>query len=106
MQGLNFTAERTVMTANAKRATREERIDLRLSTKAKALLQAAAVRHKTVTEFVLDSGLSAAVEALADRREFLLDGKPWRAFLAALDAPPKPKPRLKRLLKNRGVSQS
>lgn len=104
MLRFSFTTERTAMTANAKRATKEERIDLRLSVKAKALLQrAAAVRHKTVTEFVLDSGLSAAAEALADRREFLLDEKQWRAFLAALDAPPKPKPRLKRLLKNRGV---
>lgn len=104
MLTLNFTTERTAMTANAKRATKEERIDLRLSAKAKALLQrAAAVRHKTVTEFVLDSGLSAAAEALADRREFLLDERQWRAFLSALDAPSKLKPRLKSLLKNRGV---
>ena len=92
------------MTAQAKRVAKEERIEVRLTRRAKALLQrAAAVRHKTVTEFVLDSGLSAAAETLADRREFLLDEKQWQAFLAALDAPPKLKPRLKQLLKTPSV---
>jgi uncharacterized protein (DUF1778 family) len=90
------------MTSNVKR--KEERIDLRLSRRAKALLQhAAAVRHKTVTEFVLDSGLTAATETLADRREFLLNEKQWQAFMAALDAPVKAKPRLRKLLKTRSV---
>ena len=83
---------------------KEERIDLRLSRRAKALLQhAAAVRHKTVTEFVLDSGLTAATETLADRREFLLDDKRWQAFITALDAPLTPKPRLKKLFKTRSA---
>ncbi|MBI4189270.1 MAG: DUF1778 domain-containing protein [Betaproteobacteria bacterium] len=90
------------MKSNVKR--KEERIDLRLSRRAKVLLQhAAAVRHKTVTDFVLESGLTAATETLADRREFLLDDKQWQAFITALDAPLKPKPRLKRLLKTRSV---
>ena len=92
------------MTAQTKRSPKEERIGVRLTRTAKATLQrAAAVRHKTVTEFVLDSGLPAAAETLADRREFLLDEKQWQAFLAALDAPPKPKPRLEQLLKTPGV---
>lgn len=83
---------------------KDERIDLRLSASAKALLQrAAAVRHKTVTEFVLDSGLAAAAETLADRREFLLDEAQWRAFTAALDAPAKPKPQLERLLRTQSL---
>lgn len=90
------------MTSNVKR--KDERIDLRLSRRAKALLQhAAAVRHKTVTEFVLDSSLTAATETLADRREFLLNAKQWQAFMAALDAPMRPKPRLRKLLKTRSV---
>lgn len=92
------------MAAQPKRVAKEERIEVRLTRTAKALLQrAAAVRQKTVTEFMLDSGLSAAAETLADRREFLLDEKQWRAFLAALDARPKPRPRLEQLLKTPSV---
>jgi uncharacterized protein (DUF1778 family) len=51
-----------------------------------------------VSEFVLESALARADEALADRRSFGLDAKQWKAFLAALDAPPRSMPRLKRLL--------
>jgi uncharacterized protein (DUF1778 family) len=76
-----------------------ERIDIRLSQGAKALLQrAAAERHKTLTEFLVDSGLSVAAETLADRRYFVLDDDQWEAFQAALDAPAKPRTRLKTLL--------
>jgi hypothetical protein len=49
--------------------------------------------------FLLDSALSKAAEVMADRRLFLLDDEQWAAFLAALDAPPQPTPRLERLLK-------
>ena len=78
------------MVAVAKTKPKEERIDLRVSATAKALLQrAAAARQKSVSEFVLDSAQTAAVDVLADRREFLLDKKQWAAFLEALDAKPK-----------------
>ena len=88
------------MTAVAKPNPKAERIDLRVSAAAKALLQrAAAARQKSVSEFVLDSAQTAAYEALADRREFLLDKKQWAAFLEALDAPPRKKPRLEKLFK-------
>jgi uncharacterized protein (DUF1778 family) len=52
-----------------------------------------------VSEFVLQSALTAAAEALAERQHFELDDERWQAFLAALDAPPTPKPRLARLLR-------
>ena len=81
-----------------------ERIDIRTTPSAKRKLQeAAAIRDKTVSEFLLDSGLIAAAETLADRRLFFLDEAQWTAFLAALDAPPKPKPRLEALLTEKGV---
>jgi uncharacterized protein (DUF1778 family) len=35
---------------------------------------------------------------------FFLDEAQWTAFLAALDAPPKPKSRLEALLTEKGVS--
>jgi uncharacterized protein (DUF1778 family) len=92
------------MTVVAKTKPKEQRIDLRVSATAKALLQhAAAARQKSVGEFVLDSAQTAAAEALANRREFLLGKKQWAAFLDAPDAPPKKKPRLEKLLKSRSV---
>lgn len=84
--------------------SRSERIDLRTTPTTKRLLQEAAqVTHKSVSEFLLDSALTAAAETLADRRLFTLDKKQWNAFIAALDAPTKPRPRLERLLLEPGV---
>jgi len=78
---------------------KSERIDIRTTPKVKHLLQeAASVSNKTVTEFLLDSALTQAAEVLADRRLFLLDDKQWQEFMAALDAPPRPMPRMKKLL--------
>ena len=85
------------------RATRSEKLDLRLTRRAKRTLQAAAAAsHRSVSEFVLESALARADETLADRRTFTLDPSQWKAFLAALDAPPRRLPRLERLLKEPG----
>jgi uncharacterized protein (DUF1778 family) len=76
-----------------------DRLELRLTPKAKSMLKrAAAVERKTMSAFVLDKGLEAAAETLADRREFRLSTKDYDAFVAALDAPVKPRPRLTKLL--------
>jgi uncharacterized protein (DUF1778 family) len=81
---------------------RSERVDLRMTPAAKRTLQrAAAVTNKTLTEFLLDSGLNAALDTLADRRVFQLDQRRWDAFLAALAAPPKSNPSLRKLLARR-----
>jgi uncharacterized protein (DUF1778 family) len=78
---------------------RSERVDLRMTRSAKRTLQrAAAVTNKTLTEFLLDTSLNAAFDMLADRRVFQLDEKRWDAFMAALAAPPKNNPRLRKLL--------
>ena len=42
-------------------------------------------------------------EALLDRRYFSLDPERWAAFQAALDAPARPNPRLKKLLQTPSV---
>jgi uncharacterized protein (DUF1778 family) len=85
------------------RPIRSEKLDLRLTRDAKRALQAAAaVTHRSVSEFVLESALARADEALADRRSFSLSAAQWKAFVAALDAPPRPLPRLARLLEERG----
>jgi uncharacterized protein (DUF1778 family) len=81
-----------------------ERIDIRTTTRVKRVLQeAAAARNKTMTEFVLDVAVTEAAEVLADRRLFLLNDEQWEAFMAALDAPTKPKPRLESLLREPSV---
>lgn len=81
-----------------------ERIDVRVSPKAKdALQQAAALTNKSVSEYLLDAGLEAAAETLADRRVFALDEKQWRKFQELLDRPPQFKPRLVELLSEPGV---
>ena len=79
--------------------TRTEKIDLRLTPSAKRVLQSAATAaQRSVSEFVLESALDRAQETLPDRQHFGLDAARWKAFLAALDAPPRPLPRLQRLL--------
>jgi len=85
------------------RTTRSEKVDLRLTGEAKLVVKAAAAasRH-SVSEFVVESALARADETLADRRSFGLNAAQWKAFLAALDAPPRPLPRLERLLKEPG----
>jgi uncharacterized protein (DUF1778 family) len=86
-------------------AIRSEKLDLRLTPEAKKMLHAAAAAaHRSVSEFVLESALARAAETLPDRRRFELDEAQWAAFQAALDAPPRPLPRLKQLLKNPGIT--
>ena len=85
------------------RPTRSEKLDLRLTSDAKRALQAAAAAaHRSVSDFVLESALARADETLADRRIFGLNDAQWKAFMTALDAPPRPLPRLERLLKEPG----
>ena len=55
-----------------------------------------------MSEFELESALASADEVLVDRRTFGLDATQWNVFIAVLDAPPRPLPRLERLLKEPG----
>jgi uncharacterized protein (DUF1778 family) len=82
--------------------TRSEKLDLRLTPAEQSLQAAAVVSRCSISDFVLQSALARADEALADRRVFHLDAAPWKAFLAALDAPARPTPRMERLLKDPG----
>jgi len=84
--------------------TRNEKIDLRVTLSAKRALQiAAAAVHRSVSEFVLESAMARAEETLPDRRHFGLDAAQWKAFQAALDAPPRQVPRLQSLLQEPSV---
>lgn len=84
--------------------SKTERIDVRASTPVKQLLQEAArASHKNVSEFLLDAGVTAATQTLADRRHFVLNEAQWKAFQEVLDRPVQEKPRLKKLLREPGV---
>lgn len=84
--------------------TRSEKLDLRLTEADKNLIQTAAnAARRSVSEFVLESAIARAQETLPDRQTFGLDATRWEAFLAVLDAPPRPLPRLGRLLGEPGV---
>jgi uncharacterized protein (DUF1778 family) len=91
-------------TARAKRQTRSEKLDLRLTTRDKRILQeAAGTERRSVTEFVLHSALTRAEDVLAEQRSIRLNAEQWKAFVEALDAPPQRHARLERLIKEPGV---
>lgn len=84
--------------------SKSERIDVRASASVKELLQLAArASHKNVSEFLLDAGIVAANQALADRTRFELSPEKWHEFQAALDRPVRAKPKLKKLLSEPGL---
>jgi uncharacterized protein (DUF1778 family) len=89
---------------SALKIAKSERIDVRASRSVKQLLQEAARScHKNVSEFLLDAGITAANQALADRKRFVLDDNQWAEFEKALDRPVHDKPRLRELLMTPGL---
>jgi uncharacterized protein (DUF1778 family) len=81
-----------------------ERIDIRTDAGVKRLLQEAArASHKNLSDFLLENGLAAAEQTLADRRLFALNAPLWKKFQAALDRPVKRKPRLAKLLTGKTI---
>ena len=86
------------------RTRRASRLNLRDTEGQKRLFEAAAARRGvTVTDFVLESAQNRAEEILADERHFLLPPDRWRAFVAALGRPLRPKARLRRLLREPSI---
>ena len=82
------------------RSNRTERTDHRLTTEAKRTLY---TWGAGVSDFVLESALTRAVETLAERQQFGLDPARWTAFLQALDAAPRVLPRVQRLFAGPGI---
>lgn len=74
-------------------------INLRIEAQTRQLIdEAAAILGKTRTEFMVDSARTLAIDTLLDQRLFVLDVDRHDSFLAALDNPPQPGPKLKALL--------
>jgi uncharacterized protein (DUF1778 family) len=84
--------------------SKSERIDVRATASVKQLLQEAArAANKNVSEFLLEAGIMAANQTLANRTRFELGPEKWQAFQAALDQPVSAKPKLKKLLSEPGL---
>lgn len=74
------------MTVVAEREAKAERIEIRVTPNAKALLTAAAnARHTTVSEFLLSNGIKAAEQEVAVPRVFYASEEGWAAVEALLD---------------------
>jgi uncharacterized protein (DUF1778 family) len=78
---------------------RRSLINLRVTPRAKDLIDhAAASLGQNRSESMMDASREAADDALMDRQVFRLDAAQFADFVAALDAPPAPNDRLRRLL--------
>ena len=81
-----------------------ERLAVRIAAADKARLgRAAAVQRRSVSEFVLAASREAAEHVLGEQTRFRLSPAQHRAFAAALDAPARSIPTLKRLFSRRSV---
>ena len=84
-----------------------ERLNLRIAPTVKILIRRAAkLRKCSLTDFVVRSSQDAAEAVMAEQTRFVLPKAQWRAFNAALDAPAKEIPELKRLLTEPSVFEA
>ena len=78
---------------------KDERLDLRVSLAQKRLLQqAAAISGRSVSEFVLDSALEDAGNALLDQRVFMFDPEAFDQLLARAEDVDKNKEAIDKIL--------
>jgi uncharacterized protein (DUF1778 family) len=85
----------TLQPAKASRDT----LNLRIKPELRGLIdRAAELTGKNRTDFVLNAARHAAEDALLDRTVFAVSPKAYAKFLARLDMPPQPNPRLRRSL--------
>jgi uncharacterized protein (DUF1778 family) len=87
-----------------KSAPKASRLSIRASAGEKDLIEhAARIKGIAMSEFVLEQSLAAAQQVTADQAQFTLPKKQWKQFCAALNAPPKSVPALRRLLTKPGL---
>jgi uncharacterized protein (DUF1778 family) len=85
----------TLQTVSSKRDT----LNLRIKPELRGLIdRAAEITGKNRTDFVLNAARQAAEDAILDRTVFAVSPKAFAEFLARLDMPPQPNPRLRRSL--------
>ena len=87
-------------TATESRKLRAENINLRVTRSQKTLIDRAAnALGRNRSDFMLDAACHEAESVLLDRRYFVLSDAEFKRFVAVLDKPPAPNPRLERLLR-------
>lgn len=80
--------------------SKSDRLNLRVTPEQRRLFQEAADLEKTnLTAFILDAARIRAEQRLADQDQFALPPGRLRAFMKALDRPPRKIPRLHRLMR-------
>lgn len=83
---------------------RDSRLAVRLTSDQDALIRRAAeVAGISITDFTVEAAVSHARDVLVDRRLFVLDDAAWQEFLAVLDRPVAPKPRLTKLFASESI---
>lgn len=81
-------------------SVKESRLNIRCNGHARELLdKAATYAHVSVSEFVLSHALASAEKVVQANESITLKPEDFRAFLAALDAPAKANPALKKAFK-------
>lgn len=84
--------------------TKDTRLDLRLDFGQKALFErAAAAQGKRLSQFVIEASTLVAQTALADQVRFEMSDGNMERFLAGLEEPPQPIPRLRALFDRKSV---
>ena len=87
------------MRAAERSPAKRQTLNIRIMPRTRNLIdRAAALTGKNRTDFVLDAAKRVAEEAILDRTIFSVDARTYAAFLARLDAPPRPNERLRRSL--------
>ena len=91
-------------TATKPKTAKSEKVQLRLHHRQKVVItRAAEIKQTSLTNFMVEHAFEAAQQVLAEQTQFALSGKDWAAFCAALDAPPRDIPALRRLLNEPGL---
>jgi uncharacterized protein (DUF1778 family) len=85
-------------------SSKSDRLNLRIEPELRELFETAAAAAKmTLSAFILSSTRIRAEQELADRVHFSVTPEQWRAFMDALDRPPREIPRLRRLMSEPSV---
>ncbi len=81
-----------------------ETLNMRVRPEVRGLIDhAAALTGKNRTDFVLDAARQAAENAILDQTVISLSEKSYAAFVALLDAPPKPNERLRKTMRTKPI---
>jgi uncharacterized protein (DUF1778 family) len=84
--------------------SKTDRLNLRIEPPLRELFEAAAKSaNMTLSSFILGATRMRAEQVLADRVHFSVPPEQWKAFMDALDRPPRTIPRLQRLMQQPSV---